>query len=88
LSISYQIIISNNKDLFNNLDKPKPVKCSLILKPVWFWLVQVGVYNHDGIRKYIVFVKRLDAVLRFYLQANDTLRHKFGEWNIPVLDVE
>lgn len=38
------------------------------------------VYNHNGIRKYIVFVKRPgNAVLRFYLQANDTLRHKLGE---------
>ena len=30
----------------------------------------------------------LVQILRFYLQANDTLRHKFGEWNIPVLDTE
>lgn len=27
-------------------------------------------------------------VLRFYLQANDKLRHKLVEWNIPVLDME
>ena len=46
------------------------------------------VYNHDGIKKCLVFAKRSgNPVLIFYLQANDTLRHKLGEWNIPVLDM-
>ena len=47
------------------------------------------VYNDDEIRKHIVFAKRPgNAVLRFYFQANDTLRHKLGEWSITVLDME
>jgi len=38
------------------------------------------VYNLDGIKKYLVFVKRPEnAVLIFYLQANETLRYKLDE---------
>ncbi len=44
--------------------------------------------NYDGIKKCLVFAKRSsNAVLVFSLHANDTLRHKLNELNIPVMEM-